>query len=60
MMDHATNDTVLPPNQSAILSELLKHRGKRYEYLELAGEDHWLSTGLLHQVLRHSQIRYFT
>jgi dipeptidyl aminopeptidase/acylaminoacyl peptidase len=40
MMDHAMNDTVVPPNQSPIFSKLLKHRGKRYEYLEPAGEDH--------------------
>jgi dipeptidyl aminopeptidase/acylaminoacyl peptidase len=51
MMDHAMNDTVVPPNQSPIFSELLKHRGKRYEYLEPAGEDHWFSTGSLHRVL---------
>jgi hypothetical protein len=38
MIDHATNDTVEPPNQSPTFSELLKRRGKTYEYLEPAGE----------------------
>jgi dipeptidyl aminopeptidase/acylaminoacyl peptidase len=45
LLIHATNDTVVPPSQSRNFSQLLKQRGKAHEYVELAGEDHWLSTG---------------
>jgi dipeptidyl aminopeptidase/acylaminoacyl peptidase len=58
LLIHATNDTVVPPSQSRNFSELLKQRGKAYEYLELAGEDHWLSTGASRQVVLESLDRF--
>ncbi len=45
LLIHGTNDTVVPPSQSRNFAQLLKQRGKRYELIELPGEDHWLSTG---------------
>jgi dienelactone hydrolase len=45
LLIHGTNDTVVPPSQSRIFSQLLKQRGKAHELIELPGEDHWLSTG---------------
>ena len=45
MLIHGTADTVVPPSQSRNFAQLLKQRGKHYEFIELAGEDRWLSTG---------------
>lgn len=45
LLIHATNDTVVPPSQSADFARLLKEGGKHYQFVELPGEDHWLSTG---------------
>ena len=45
LLIHATNDTVVPPSQSRNLAQLLKQRGKAHEFIELPGEDHWLSSG---------------
>jgi dipeptidyl aminopeptidase/acylaminoacyl peptidase len=45
LLIHATNDTRVPPSQSRIFADLLRRKGKEVELIELAGEDHWLSTG---------------
>jgi dipeptidyl aminopeptidase/acylaminoacyl peptidase len=45
LLIHATNDTVVPPSQSRNFAQLLERGGKHYELVELAGEDHWLSSG---------------
>ena len=45
LLIHATNDTVVPPSQSRNFAQLLKQRGKAHEFIELPGEDHWLSSG---------------
>ena len=58
LLIHATNDTVVPPSQSRNFSQLLKQRGKAYEYVELAGEDHWLSTGSSRQTVLESIDRF--
>jgi dipeptidyl aminopeptidase/acylaminoacyl peptidase len=58
LLIHATNDTVVPPSQSRNFSQLLKQRGKAHEYVELAGEDHWLSTGSSRQTVLESIDRF--
>ena len=45
LLIHATNDTRVPPSQSRNFAQLLKKGAKHYEFIELPGEDHWLSTG---------------
>lgn len=40
---HGRDDTVVPFEQSRILAEALRAAGKPYEFIELSGEDHWLS-----------------
>ena len=45
LLIHATNDTRVPPSQSRNFAQLLKQGAKHYEFIELPGEDHWLSTG---------------
>lgn len=38
------DDIVVPPSQSIQMRDALKRAGKPHEYVELKGEDHWLST----------------
>ncbi len=45
LLIHGTNDTVVPISQSEDFARLLKAQSKNYQMIELAGEDHWLSTG---------------
>ena len=45
LLIHATNDTVVPPSQSADIARLLREGGKQCQVVELPGEDHWLSSG---------------
>lgn len=40
---HGRDDTVVPIAQSRVLAEALRRAGKPYEFIELTGEDHWLS-----------------
>jgi len=43
LLIHGTNDTVVPRAQSEDMADALKKAGKPVEYVELEGEDHWLS-----------------
>lgn len=40
---HGVDDTVVPIAQSRKMARALKDAGKPHEFLELPGEDHWLS-----------------
>lgn len=42
---HGANDTVVPPSQSQLMAKSLAAAGKTHRYVELPGEDHWLSSG---------------
>jgi dipeptidyl aminopeptidase/acylaminoacyl peptidase len=43
LLIHGLNDSVVPVQQSRTMDRALKQAGKPHEYIELAGEDHWLS-----------------
>ena len=43
LLIHGTDDTVVPINQSRVMALELKNAGKTFEFIELPGEDHWLS-----------------
>jgi len=43
LLIHGTDDIVVPLAQSKWMAEALADAGKAYEYVELDGEDHWLS-----------------
>lgn len=43
MLIHGRQDTVVAYDQSLKMADALKDAGKPYEFVELAGEDHWLS-----------------
>ncbi len=43
LLMHGTNDTVVPIEQSRRMREALRAVGKNVQYVELTGDDHWLS-----------------
>ncbi len=40
---HGRDDTVVPFSQAIKMSDALKAAKKPYEFVEMKGEDHWLS-----------------
>lgn len=44
LLIHGKDDTVVPISQSRKMESALRAAGKPVEFIELAGEDHWLST----------------
>ncbi len=46
LLIHGRDDTVVPFAQSAMMADALKDKGKPYQFLELEGEDHYLSQAL--------------
>ena len=40
---HPKDDTVVPLRQSSLMAEAMRAAGKQVEYIELEGDDHWLS-----------------
>lgn len=45
LLIHARDDTVVPVGQSRAIAKALAAAGKKHEFVELKGEDHWLSRG---------------
>lgn len=45
LLIHGRDDTVVAYDQSLKMADALKDEGKAYEFVELEGEDHWLSRG---------------
>jgi dipeptidyl aminopeptidase/acylaminoacyl peptidase len=45
LLIHGTDDTVVAIDQSRRMASALKAAGKPFDYLELKGDDHWLSRG---------------
>jgi dipeptidyl aminopeptidase/acylaminoacyl peptidase len=43
LLIHGRDDTVVPVSQSANMFDALKQAGKQVQFVELDGEDHWLS-----------------
>lgn len=44
LLIHGKDDTVVPISQSKMMAKALKKAGKKYKFIKLKGEDHWLST----------------
>jgi dipeptidyl aminopeptidase/acylaminoacyl peptidase len=44
LLIHGTNDTVVPVEQSRRMDATLRKEAKQVTYVELKGDDHWLST----------------
>jgi dipeptidyl aminopeptidase/acylaminoacyl peptidase len=45
LLIHGRDDTVVPIAQSRLMADTLKEAGKQVQFIELTGEDHWLSRG---------------
>ncbi len=45
MLIHGKDDIVVPIGQSLLMKAALEQAKKKVEFVELAGEDHWLSSG---------------
>jgi dipeptidyl aminopeptidase/acylaminoacyl peptidase len=43
LLIHGRDDTVVPFEQSTKMADALKDAGAPYQFVELKGEDHWLS-----------------
>jgi dipeptidyl aminopeptidase/acylaminoacyl peptidase len=43
LLIHGINDTVVPIMQSQLMAKALGEAGKKYTFIQLEGEDHWLS-----------------
>jgi dipeptidyl aminopeptidase/acylaminoacyl peptidase len=53
LLIHPKDDTVVPLRQSTMMAEAMRAAGKPVEYIELDGDDHWLSrTSTSRRVLR--------
>ncbi len=55
LLIHSEDDTVVSSGQSVVMRDRLREAGKPHDYVELPGEDHWLSTSEMRtEMLRRS------
>ena len=55
---HGKDDTVVPIEQSRLMQDAMKAAGKSVDWLELAGEDHWLSSPATRIAMLEAQIAF--
>jgi len=55
---HGKDDTVVPIEQSRLMASALRRANKPFEFIELAGEDHWLSRGDSRQRMLTETVRF--
>lgn len=55
---HGRDDTVVPIEQSRMMATALRRVGKPVEFIELAGEDHWLSRGDTRQQMLVETVKF--
>ena len=58
MLIHGRDDTVVYFDQSKKMADALKDAGKPYEFIELKGEDHWLSLGETRQAMLEAAVAF--
>jgi len=58
LLIHGRDDTVVPIEQSRVMAEALRRAGKPVEFVELAGEDHWLSRAETRQRMLAETVRF--
>jgi dipeptidyl aminopeptidase/acylaminoacyl peptidase len=44
LLMHGVDDTVVPISQSRLMADRLRSAGKPHRFVEMAGDDHWLSS----------------
>ena len=55
---HGRDDTVVPIEQSRLMEAALRRAGKSVEFIELPGEDHWLSRSETRQRMLTETLRF--
>jgi dipeptidyl aminopeptidase/acylaminoacyl peptidase len=55
---HGKDDTVVPIAQSRNMAEALRRAGKPHEFIELNGEDHWLSNASTRRRMLEETVRF--
>ena len=58
LLVHGLDDTVVPISQSRIMRDALKAANKPVDYVELVGEDHWLSTGTTRKAMLEAVVGF--
>ena len=58
LLIHGRDDTVVPIEQSRVMAEALRRAGKPVEFVELPGEDHWLSRSATRQQMLAETVRF--
>jgi dipeptidyl aminopeptidase/acylaminoacyl peptidase len=58
LLMHGVDDTVVPISNSRRMRDALKSAGKKVRYVELPGEDHWLSDGITRTRMLDETIKF--
>jgi dipeptidyl aminopeptidase/acylaminoacyl peptidase len=58
LLVHGKDDVVVPYKQSTIMADALKGAGKPYEFVTLAGEDHWFSKSVTRQKMLEAVVAF--
>lgn len=58
LLIHGKDDSVVPIEQSRIMERALRRASKPVEFIELDGEDHWLSRGETRQRMLTETVRF--
>lgn len=58
LLIHGRDDTVVPIEQSRLMARALREAGKAVEFVELNGEDHWLSRAATRQRMLTETVRF--
>lgn len=58
LLIHGRDDTVAPIEQSRVIATALRQASKPVEFIELNGEDHWLSRGETRQRMLEETVRF--
>jgi len=59
LLIHGVDDTVVPISQSKGMAQALQAAGKRYEFVELEGEDHWMMTSSSSRIRTLTELERF-
>ena len=58
LLIHGRDDSVVAIEQSQIMADALRKAGKPVEFIELSGEDHWLSRTETRQRMLSETVRF--
>ncbi|ADK99657.1 alpha/beta hydrolase family protein [Brevundimonas subvibrioides] len=58
LLIHGKDDTVVPIEQSRVMADALRRAGRPVEFVELPGEDHWLSRSATRQQMLAETVRF--